>query len=82
MTEQVRGDPGREFVRLIGPADAEPGCDECFDQLDAYVEIELTSVSADITMPAMRPHFAGCSACCDDHDSLLALVRTDGTSGA
>jgi hypothetical protein len=25
-------------------------------------------------MPAMRAHLAGCSACRDDHDSLLALA--------
>lgn len=81
MTERVRGDPGREFVRMIGPAGPELGCDECFDQLDAYVELELPGVSADIAMPAMRPHLAGCSACCDDHDSLLAFARTDRAGG-
>ena len=27
--------------RLLGPAEPEIGCDECFDQLDRYVELEL-----------------------------------------
>jgi hypothetical protein len=75
MTEQERGDLGREFVRMLGPAGPELGCGECFDQLDAYVELELTGVRADIAMPAMRAHLMGCSACRDDHDSLLAFAR-------
>jgi hypothetical protein len=77
MTEQERDDRGREFMRILGPAGPELGCDECFDQLDAYVELELTGVRADVTMPAMHAHLVGCSACRDDHDSLLAFVRTD-----
>ena len=77
MTEPVGGDLGREFARMIGPVDPELGCDECFDQLDAYVELELTGVRGDVAMPAMRAHLVGCSACRDDHDSLLAFVRTD-----
>ena len=82
MTEQERGDLGREFVRMLGPAGPELGCDECFDQLDAYVELELTGVRADVAMSAMCEHLMGCSACRDDHDSLLAFVRTDQDNGA
>jgi hypothetical protein len=81
MTEQERDDRGREFMRILGPAGPELGCDECFDQLDAYVELELTGVRADVAMPAMHAHLVGCSACRDDHDSLLALVRTDPADG-
>ena len=82
MTEQERGDRGREFMRMIGPAGPELGCDECFDQLDAYVELELTGVRADVAMPAMHAHLVGCSACRDDHDSLLAFARADPANGA
>lgn len=62
---------------MIGPVGPELGCVECFDQLDAYVELELTGLSPDAAMPAMRPHLEGCPACRDDYDSLLAFVRTD-----
>jgi hypothetical protein len=62
--------------RLIGPAGPELSCEECFDVLDAYVERELAGVDAGAAMPAMQAHLAGCSACRDDHDSLLALLRT------
>ena len=75
--QHVPGEPGRTIERLIGPAGPELGCDECFEQLDAYVELELAGAGADAAMPAMRAHLAGCPACRDDHDSLLAFVRTD-----
>ena len=77
MTEPMRADLGREFARMIGPPGPELGCDECFDQLDAYVELELADIRADVAMPALRAHLEGCSACRDDHDSLLAFVRAD-----
>ena len=69
-------DRRREVARLVGPAGPELGCDGCFDLLDAYVELELSGVAADVAMPMMSAHLLGCSACRDDHDSLLALIRT------
>ena len=72
---------GRLVERLVGPADQELSCEECFDFLDAYVELERigTAPSADARMPKMRAHLQGCSACRDDHNSLLAFVVSDRT---
>ena len=67
-------DPQQMIDRLLGPADPELGCEECFELLDAYVELELAGLAADAEMPLMRAHLRGCSACRDDHDSLLALL--------
>jgi hypothetical protein len=60
--------------RLLGPAEPELSCEECFDQLDRYVELELTGSDADAAIPGMREHLEGCSACAEDRDSLRALV--------
>lgn len=70
--------------RLAGPAGPELSCEECFDALDRYVELELTgaSATADTLVPGMRAHLEGCSACRADHESLLALLRSDQDSGA
>lgn len=70
-------DTQRMVEQLVGPTDPELSCDECFELLDAYVELELTGSDADAEMPLMRAHLRGCSACRDDHDSLLALLRAD-----
>jgi hypothetical protein len=63
--------------RLLGPAAPEVGCDECFDKLDEYVELELSGGNADAAVPGLRAHLAGCPACREEHDCLLALVGGD-----
>jgi len=70
--------------RLVGPAGPELNCEECFDALDRYVEVELTgtTVIADTLVPGMRAHLEGCSACRADHESLLALLLSDQDSEA
>ncbi|HSO97859.1 MAG TPA: hypothetical protein VLP43_02835 [Solirubrobacteraceae bacterium] len=62
---------------LLGPASPELTCEECFDHLDHYVELELSGQDADIAVPGMQAHLEGCPACAEDHDSLHALVRSD-----
>ena len=69
-----RPDPKQALERLLGPAEPEVGCDECFDQLDRYVELELAGRDADAAVPGLRAHLAGCPACREEHESLLALV--------
>ncbi len=73
-------DPARTadvLGRLLGPAGPELTCDECFEQLDRYVELELAGSDADAALPGMRPHLEGCPACAHDHDSLAALLTAE-----
>ena len=63
--------------RLLGPAEPELSCEECFAQLDRYVELELRGADADAAVPGMRAHLQGCPACHEDHRSLRDLVATD-----
>jgi hypothetical protein len=63
--------------RLLGPAGPELDCEECFEVLDTYVELELAGADADAEVPGMRAHLQGCPACRADHDSLLALLLSD-----
>ncbi len=70
-----RGSERRALIRaLLGPPGPEVSCDECFEQLDLYVELELAAADADRAVPGMRAHLAGCPACREDHESLRALV--------
>ena len=61
--------------RLLGPADPELLCNECFEKLDEYVDLQLAGEQADNQIPGMRAHLEGCPACHEDYDSLRALVR-------
>ena len=62
---------------LLGPAGPELTCEECFEQLDRYVELELAGDDAPAAVPGMREHLEGCPACAEDHDSLHALVESE-----
>jgi hypothetical protein len=61
---------------LLGPDEPELTCEQCFDLLDEYVELELQGGDADADIPGMRAHLSGCPACHEDHESLLAFVST------
>jgi hypothetical protein len=63
--------------RLLGPAEAEVGCDACFEELDRYVELELARTDAGGAIPGLHAHLAGCPACREEHDSLYALVSKE-----
>jgi hypothetical protein len=65
------------FGPLLGPAAPEIGCDQCFEQLDGYVEFELAGRDADVEFPGLAAHLEGCLACREEHESLRALVEAD-----
>jgi hypothetical protein len=66
-----------ELERLLGPTGPEVDCDQCFELLDQYVELEVHGADADERIPGLRNHLEGCPACREEHDSLLALVSAD-----
>jgi hypothetical protein len=62
---------------LLGPKGPELSCEECFDELDRYVELELAGADADAAIPGMHAHLEGCPACHEDHVSLRAFVTSN-----
>ena len=68
----------RKLLRtLLGPEGPELSCEECFEQLDRYVELELAGSNADDVIPGMRAHLKGCPACHEDHISLRSFARKE-----
>jgi hypothetical protein len=74
MTRPDQTSRERQLARLIGPDGPELTCEQCFDRLDGYVELELAGADADRHIPGMRAHLDGCPACAEDHESLLAFT--------
>jgi hypothetical protein len=64
----------RDLEDLLGPTGYEVTCEQCFELLDEYVELELKGAGADRRIPGMRTHLDGCPACREEHESLRALV--------
>lgn len=84
MTQSRNAD--RLLEKVLGPCGPELSCEQCFDELDRYVELELEHGAvgehgtagepgpADDAIPGMRAHLEGCPACAEDHASLLAYL--------
>jgi hypothetical protein len=62
---------------VLGPTGFEVTCEQCFELLDQYVELELAGADPDGHLPGLRAHLGGCPACREDHESLRALVQQD-----
>jgi hypothetical protein len=77
MSETPMHNHNRLLKRLLGPAEPELSCEACFDQLDRYVELELSGADADAVIPGMSAHLEGCGACDEDHRSLRALLEAE-----
>jgi hypothetical protein len=75
MNETPMRDEAQSLKRLLGPAGPEVSCEECFEELDRYVELELGGEDADAAIPGMSAHLEGCPACGEDHRSLRDLVE-------
>jgi hypothetical protein len=78
MTPLPEDESARLLVRLVGPSGPELTCEQCFDELDRYVELELAGADADAAVPGMHAHLVGCPACAEDRESLRALLLDEG----
>jgi len=72
----TRDESDKVLRALLGPEGPELSCEECFEQLDRYVELELAGSNADEAIPGMRAHFEGCPACHEDHASLRTFLTS------
>ena len=77
MSETQRNESAELVKRLLGPAEHELTCEECFEHLDRYVELEVEGKDADAAIPGMASHLIGCPACGEDHRSLRDLVSSE-----
>ena len=78
MTDDRTDERRRLIAALLGPAEPELTCEECFEQIDRYVDVALAGADPDRAVPGMRAHLIGCPACRDDHESLLDYVSRAG----
>ena len=63
--------------RLLGAGERDPGCEACFEALDAYAEAVLNGADADRLFPEVIAHLTGCAACREDAEGLVAALRNE-----
>ena len=58
--------------------EGEIDCDECFEQLDCFVEMKLSGLNAAQAMPLVQEHVEICGECREEFEALLAALRSTG----
>jgi hypothetical protein len=65
------------LMRLLGTPGADAGCEGGLAVLAEYVERELDGADVRVLFPGLAEHLRNCPACAEDHEGVLALVRSD-----
>jgi hypothetical protein len=67
-----------KLVRVVAETyETEIGCDECFERLDSFAEMELSGLEASAAMPLVGDHLDKCADCRSTFEALLsALLST------
>jgi hypothetical protein len=69
----------KEMARAIATSRPdEIGCDECFEQMDRFVEMTLDGKNAAEAMPLVQDHLNRCGNCEEEFEALLAALRVVG----
>jgi hypothetical protein len=70
-----RGDVVK-LVRVVAKTrETEIGCDECFEQLDTFAELEFSGVEASSVMPLVGDHLDKCEDCRGTFEALRTALR-------
>jgi hypothetical protein len=62
-------------LNVLSTRPDEIGCDECFEQLDRFVEMTLAGKNAAEAMPLVQDHLERCRNCCEEFEALLTVLR-------
>jgi hypothetical protein len=54
----------------------EIGCDECYRQLDQFVDLHVAGRTAAEALPLVQQHLERCGGCREEFEALLAAVRS------
>ncbi|MDX1639593.1 MAG: hypothetical protein R3281_16635 [Balneolaceae bacterium] len=65
----------KKMIRAVkNTRDVEIGCDECFDKLDDFIEMELRGKSPEKALPLVKDHLDRCSECREEYKVLLEAL--------
>jgi hypothetical protein len=69
----------RSMVRgILSTHENEIDCEQCFEQLDRFVELVLDGANAEEALPLVQDHLNRCGDCREEFEALLAAVRQMG----
>ena len=53
----------------------EIGCDDCFEELHEFAEMELQGKSPEEAMPLVKDHLERCGECREEYEALLEALK-------
>jgi hypothetical protein len=67
-----------KLVRAVAETrETEIGCDECFEQMDRFAEIEFSGSDAVTAMPLVHDHLRQCEDCHEQYEALLIAIGAE-----
>jgi hypothetical protein len=67
----------KQMIRaVIATHPDEIGCDDCFDELDRFVEMTLAGKNATEVIPLVEDHLLRCHNCREEFEALLTVLRS------
>jgi predicted anti-sigma-YlaC factor YlaD len=60
---------------LTSTHSGEISCDECYEEIDRFAEIELVGKSAAEAMPLVQEHLEQCQDCREEYEALMAALK-------
>jgi hypothetical protein len=73
-----RDDLEKIVMAVSRTREEEIGCDECFERLDRFVEMELSGLDVAAAMPLVEDHLDKCGDCREEFEALLEALREEG----
>jgi hypothetical protein len=75
-TDNLNPDMLKEMARgIMSTRPDEIGCDECFAEMDQFVEMTLAGKNAAEAMPLVQDHLNRCGNCQEEYEALLEALR-------
>jgi predicted anti-sigma-YlaC factor YlaD len=55
--------------------EGELSCDECYEEIDHFADMELVGKSAAEAMPLVQEHLEHCQDCREEYEALMAALK-------
>jgi hypothetical protein len=66
------------LLRLVARTeDEELSCDECFELLPQYVDLEVLGEAPNVRQPLFRHHVEQCAVCREEYETLREVARLE-----
>ncbi len=66
----------KKMIRMVKMTKSdEIGCDECFEELHQFAEMELAGKSPEEALPLVKDHLERCGSCREEYEALLEAMK-------